>query len=128
MAGSSPVFLQANEPVFCYTIAMNIKLIVGGVIALALISIIAIGVYGEPEEEISGAVFVDENFVNTRPDVVAVPNTFSVMTPEEKAAADEAERLAAEAALAASSSATSTASSSEEGTDTEIEASVDEAE
>jgi len=43
-----------------------------------------------------------------RPAVQAVPNTFSIMTPEEKVAAEEAARLAAEAAAQASSSATTT--------------------
>ena len=58
----------------------------------------------------------------SRPAVQAIPNTFSIMTPEEKAAADEQARLQAEAAVQASSTASSTDEDDEAMSDAELEA------
>jgi len=96
---------------------MNIKLIVGGVIMVVVIAMIGITVFTGTDAEAPVGTYVDEDFVPTRPDVQARPNTFNVMNPEEKAAAEEAERIAAEqAALTASSTASSTASTTNDGT------------
>jgi len=103
--------------VFCYTISMNTKLVIIGVIVLAITAMIGIGFFSTPEQEDPEGTYVDEDYVPTRPDVQAKPNTFKVLTPEEKAAEEEAQRAAAEAALNASSSATTTASSTLEDTD-----------
>jgi hypothetical protein len=113
-------------PVFCYTIRMNFKLIIGGVLAIVVTGMIAFSLLQAPEDQAPEGTYVDEDFVPTRPAVQARPNTFNVMTPEEKAAAQaEAARVAAEqAALAASSSATSSATS----TDSETTQESDEAE
>ena len=97
-----------------YLIYMNLKLIVGGLIAVVVVGAIGLGIFRGSEPEAPAGTFVDEDFVNTRPDVQARPNTFSVMTPEEKAAAEEAARIAAEEALSASSTATSTASTTDD--------------
>jgi len=78
---------------------------------------IGIGFFSTPEQEDPEGTYVDEDYVPTRPDVQAKPNTFKVLTPEEKAAEEAAERAAAEAALNASSSATTTATSTPEETD-----------
>lgn len=99
---------------------MNMKLVIGGVIAVVVVVMIAFNLLQGTETVAPVGTYVDEDFVPTRPDVQARPNTFNVMTPEEKAAAEAEEaRLAAEqAALAASSSASSTATT----TDSELEA------
>jgi hypothetical protein len=96
---------------------MNTKLIIGGVIAIAVAAMVGIGYFTTSDEAEPVGTYVDEDFVPTRPDVQAKPNTFSVLTPEEKAAEEAAERAAAEAALNASSSATTTATSTPEETD-----------
>jgi hypothetical protein len=93
---------------------MNTKLIVGVVLAVAVIIMIGVTIFSNSEPEAPAGTYVDEDYVPTRPDVQARPNTFNVLTPEEKAAAEEAERIAA---LTASSSATSTATTTDEGTE-----------
>lgn len=102
---------------------MNTKLIIGGGLAVVVAVMIGVGLLRTSEPAAPAGTFVDEDFVPTRPDVQARPNTFSVMTPEEKAAAEaEAARLAAEAAAAsttATSSATTTVDSTDEGADAE---------
>ena len=84
------------------------KTVIGGivgVIVLGVVVILAINFLADGETPT-----VPETTQNsiTRPAVQPIPNTFSIMTPEEKAAADKADQLAAEAALLATSSATST--------------------
>ena len=97
---------------------MNTKLIVGVVLAAAVIVMIGLTIFTNSEPEAPVGTYVDEDFVPTRPDVQARPDTFTVMTPEQKAAAEEAERIAAEqAALIASTTATSTATTTDEGTE-----------
>jgi type IV secretory pathway protease TraF len=97
---------------------MNTKLIVGVVLAVAVIVMIGFTLFTNSEPEAPVGTYVDEDFVPTRPDVQARPDTFTVMTPEQKAAAEEAERIAAEqAALIASTTATSTATTTDEGTE-----------
>lgn len=93
---------------------MNTKLAILGVIVLAVVAMVGIGFFNTPEEAEPEATYVEEDYVSSRPDVQARPDTFSVLTPEEKAAQEAAERAAAESALNASSSATTTASSTPE--------------
>lgn len=95
---------------------MNIKLIVGGVIAVAVVVMIGLTIFNNSEPETPVGTFVDDDFVVTRPDVQARPNTFNVMTPEEKAAADEARAAAEQAAQQASSTASTTSSSTDNTT------------
>jgi hypothetical protein len=74
-------------------------------------------IFSNSEPEAPVGTYVDEDFVPSRPDVQARPDTFTVMTPEQKAAAEEAERIAAEqAALTASTTASSTTTTTDEGT------------
>jgi len=97
---------------------MNTKLIVGVVLAAAVIVMIGLTIFTNSEPEAPVGTYVDEDFVPTRPDVQARPDTFTVMTPEQKAAAEEADRIAAEqAALSASTTASSTATTTDEGSE-----------
>jgi hypothetical protein len=97
---------------------MNTKLIVGVVLAVGITVIIGLTIFSNSEPEAPVGTYVDEDFVPTRPDVQARPDTFTVMTPEQKAAAEEAERIAAEqAALTASTTASSTATTTDDGTE-----------
>ncbi len=86
---------------------MNKTVIFGivGVIVLGVVVITAVNYLFKPEAAI--APDLNQNSIS-RPAVQPIPNTFSIMTPEEKAASEEAARLAAEAALQASSTGTST--------------------
>lgn len=94
------------------------KLAIGGIIAVVVVGAIAVYLINRMEQE-TQADLVNNDPGNTisRPAVKPVPNTFSIMTPEEKAAADDAAHLKAEQDALASSTASTTASSS----DTEIE-------
>jgi len=97
---------------------MNFKLVIIGLIAVAVAVAIGIGIFSGSEPEGPVGTYVDEDYVPTRPDVQAKPNTFKVMTPEEKVAAEEAARIAAEQeALSATTTASSTATSTEESAD-----------
>jgi hypothetical protein len=94
---------------------MNTKLLVGIVIAIIIGALIATAWFRSADDTtISLEELNAEPFEVTRPDVAPIPNTFSIMTPDEKAAAEEAARVAAETQLAASTTATSSATSTEE--------------
>ncbi len=92
---------------------MNTKVLglIAVVVVLGVGVIVAINLFDSEAEQLPVA---DTPAVITRPAVEPVPNTFSVMTEQERAEAAEAERLAAEAALLASTTPSSTASSTEE--------------
>lgn len=99
-------------PVFGILLIMNTKLLAGAVIAIIIGTLIVIAIFNttEPEEESAFDLTPSQEI---RPTTQPIPNTFSVMSPEEKAAAEEAARVAAEAALNASTTSTSSATSSE---------------
>jgi len=84
------------------------KMTLGAIAGVLLVGGIGIYVFillSEPEQTELGG---DPGTTISRPAVQAIPNTFGVMTPEEKAMADEAARIAAEAAAQATSTATTT--------------------
>lgn len=90
---------------------MNIKLLLGGLVLVAVVGFIASSVLTEDRD--LPTVEQNPDFQVSRPAAKPVPNTFTVMTPEEKAAAEaEAARLAAEATLISSSTASTSATTS----------------
>jgi hypothetical protein len=92
------------------------KTVIGGIVGVIVLGVVVIlAINFLADGETAPAPETTQNSI-TRPAVQPIPNTFSIMTPEEKAAADQADQLAAEAALQATSSATSTAT---EATDEE---------
>lgn len=85
------------------------KIFLGGIIGVVVIGAIAVFVLNLQDSSESEVAGPDTQNSITRPAVQAVPNTFSIMTPEEKAASEQAARIAAEeAAEQASSTASST--------------------
>lgn len=96
------------------TTGSKVAITVGILIALGAAGVFATSTLSGPE--IGGDIPVVDNLQveNPIPTVQPVENSVSILTPQEKAARDEAARLAAEeAARQASSTATSTATSSE---------------
>jgi len=85
---------------------MNTKLVIVGLVFIVVAGAAGAMYFGGDSRSAAGPD-LDQEFEITRPDVKPIPNTFTVMTPEERAAAEEAERLASEAL------ATTTATSSE---------------
>jgi len=85
------------------------KIVVGGVIGtLAIVLVVGLLFFEFDGASDTESVVTDPTPV-TRPSVQARPNTFSIMTPEEKAASEEAARVAAEqAALVTATTSTST--------------------
>jgi hypothetical protein len=93
------------------------KTVIGGIVGVIVLGVVVIlAINFLADGETPPVPETTQNSI-TRPAVKPIPNTFSVMTPAEKAAADKADQLAAEAALLATSSATSTES---EATDEEV--------
>jgi hypothetical protein len=99
------------------------KTVIGGIVGVIVIGIAAILILNLSGTN-NGTVLQNNDPGNTisRPAVQAIPNTFSIMTPEEKAASEEAARIRAESALQASSTGTST----DVDTDVEVEVEVEE--
>ena len=93
--------------------------VIAGVLLLGGIGIYALNLVSEPEQAELGG---DPGTTISRPAVQAIPNTFSIMTPEEKAMADETARIAAEAAAQATSTATTTDDELVEETEADSEA------
>jgi uncharacterized membrane protein required for colicin V production len=89
------------------------KMVFGAIAGVLLIGAIAIFVINQQDTVTVDTISNDSPDSITRPAVQAIPNTFSIMSPEEIAAAEEAARLAAEAALLASTTTTSTATSTD---------------
>jgi len=86
------------------------KTVIGGILGVIVLGTIAVFVINFMSDASTGSTIQNNDPGNTisRPAVQAVPNTFSIMTPEEKVASEEAARIRAEAALQASSTGTST--------------------
>ena len=93
------------------------KIVIGSIVAVLVIGGISIFLLNQSSSNTAQTVETTTPATVSRPTVQAVPNTFTIMTPEEKAAADEAKRLADEAAAAA----TDAASTSETEVETEVE-------
>ena len=83
------------------------KLAIGGVIGVIVLGAVAVYFFNQSQNSNSSNQQPADAVPITRPAVQAKPNTFSVMTPEERAAAEVQERLAA---AEASSTASTTAS------------------
>lgn len=96
------------------------KTVVGGIVGIIVLGAVAIFIINMQSDSNSEVAGPDTQNSITRPAVQAIPNTFNIMTPEEKAAADEAAKIAAEEAARAEL-ASSTASSSEEDASEEKE-------
>jgi hypothetical protein len=99
------------------------KFFIGGIVGVVVIGAIAVFVLNMSSTT-NGTEIQANDPGNTisRPAVQAVPNTFSIMTPEEKAASDEAARIKAEAELLATSSATTSEAELESEVEIELEA------
>ena len=84
------------------------KTVIGAIIGVVVIGAVVIFILNQNDD--TSATQLQNNDPGStvsRPAVQPVPNTFSIMTPEEKAAAEEAARLRAEAEVNASTTATS---------------------
>ena len=88
--------------------------IIGGVLGIGIIGIILANVFAGPDAGGTEIRTTEQSGEIQRPAAQPRANTFGIMTPEEKAAAEEAARLAAEAAALASSTASTTASSTDD--------------
>lgn len=97
------------------------KMVLGAIVGVLLLGAVAIFVINQQNTSTSDTIGNDTPNSITRPAVQAVPNTFSIMSPEEMAASEEAARVAAEAALLASTTASTTASSTDSTDVDEIE-------
>jgi hypothetical protein len=78
---------------------------IAGILLIGGVGIYVLSIVSDSDQTELGG---DPGTIILRPAVQAIPNTFGVMTPEEKATADEAARIAAEAAAQATSTATTT--------------------
>jgi len=84
------------------------KIVLGAIAGVLLVGGVGIYVFSIVSDSDQVELGGDPGTTISRPAVQAIPNTFGVMTPEEKAMADEAARIAAEAAAQATSTATTT--------------------
>ena len=103
---------------------MNKPVIFGivGVVALGVISIIVANTLAGPQAGGTKIQIGEQTVDSTATAPKPAENSFTIMTPEEKAAFDaEQARLAAERAAAASSTASTTASSTDERAEGEVE-------
>lgn len=100
---------------------MNKKIIILiiGVIVLGVLGILLANVFAGPDIARSEITTTEQEFdENSRTTPEPQGNTFNILTPEEKAAAEEASRLAAEA-RAAVEAASSSASTTEAAADSD---------
>ena len=95
------------------------KLVIGGVIGAIVLGAVAVYFFNQSQNSNSNAQAPAAEVPITRPAVQAKPNTFSVMTAEERAVAEAEAKRAAEAAALASTTASTSASSTVEADDGE---------